>query len=114
MQLLGAPAVSDEARGEIVEQFRMRRRIAAQAKVARRPHQSRAKMVEPNAIDPHPRGKRIVGSRDRLSHFEPAAPLDEWFALVAFDNRQELPWDLLVGPSGIAAKEDARLGRCRV
>ena len=48
---LDRPAVADEAVGEVIEQFRMRRRLAEHAEVIDRRDDAAAEQVMPDAID---------------------------------------------------------------
>ena len=62
------------SRGQIIEQFGMRRRLAADAEVVGRLHQPAAEVILPDAIDHHAGRQRIVGAREPLGQFQPAAP----------------------------------------
>jgi hypothetical protein len=67
VQLLDRPAVVHEAHGEVIEQLRMRRRLAARAEVAGRAHEALAEVMQPDAVDHHARGERVVLARDGAS-----------------------------------------------
>ena len=60
MQLLQGPPLIHEAGGEIIEQFRMCRRVGPQTKITRCADQARPEMMQPDAIDQHARGERVV------------------------------------------------------
>ena len=63
-ELLPAPAVFHERRREPVEQFRMRRTLAAHAEVGHGAHESFAEQTRPDVVHGHARGERILrGSR---------------------------------------------------
>ena len=60
MQLLDAPSVLDEARGEVVEQLRMTGRLGHHAQIVRRGHEALPEMMLPDAVHQHARRERIV------------------------------------------------------
>jgi len=62
VHFLDRPAAADEDRRQVIEQFGMRRRVAAEAEIARRADQTRAEMMQPDAVDHHPGRQRIDGS----------------------------------------------------
>ena len=84
----------------------MRRRIGARAEIAGRAHQAKSKMMEPNAVDDHPRGERIVVTGDGVRQFEPAAALRERGGIRSRQAREEMWLDRFAGHGGIAAKEN--------
>ena len=69
----------------------MRRRLAAQAKIAGRPHQRVLEIVQPDPIDDHARRERIVAAGDRAGQFQPAAARTERLAVFAGQHAQKLP-----------------------
>ena len=71
-QLLGGPPVLDEVRGEVVEKFRVGRRIALQSHVAGCGNQRAAHQISPDPVGGRARRERIVGAGDRLGQFFPA------------------------------------------
>ena len=91
MHRFGRPPALDEARGEIVEQFRMAGAFAHASEVARRVYDAAAEVVQPNAVDHDPRGERIVVTCDGLGQVEPAASGLEWFTA---ENGEKPPRDL--------------------
>ena len=70
-----AAALGDPTRrrGQIVEQLGMRRRLAAQAKIARRADQPGAEMLCPYTVDQHAGRQRIVGRHDSLGQLQSTA-----------------------------------------
>ena len=60
MQPFLIPAVLHEISGQPVEQLRVGRRLAVEAKVARRVHDTLPKVVLPDAVDEDPRGQRVL------------------------------------------------------
>src|SRR4051812_10930350 len=87
----------------------MARRFRAQTKIARRPDQSRAEMMLPEAIHHDARGERVVGAGDGSCEFEPAAALVEGLALRPGNHFQELARHFLTEARGAAAFEDTRI-----
>ena len=77
MQFLQGPAGFDELHRQVVEQFRVSRRIAAEAEIARRADDAEPEMMHPHAIDDHARGERVGGIDDGLRQFEPPAAVVE-------------------------------------
>ena len=71
------PAMRDEARRQIVQQFRMRRLFALRAEVARRCHQRPAEVPAPDAVDDHARGQRRGIGEDSLGQLQPAGSVLE-------------------------------------
>ncbi len=61
----------------------MRRRIAAQAEIARCPHQAGAEVMQPDAIDQDARRQRIITIRNSASQLQAAAALTERLAFLA-------------------------------
>ena len=67
------PVRRDEPAGEVVEQLRVRRRLAELAEVVGRGDEAGAEQPVPDAVDEHARGERVVGDWRRLGQLEPAA-----------------------------------------
>ena len=63
VQPLERPAVLHEVPGQVIEQRRVRGRLAAQAEVAGRAPPAPAEVIQPHAIDDHARRQRIVRGR---------------------------------------------------
>src|SRR5205807_10384099 len=80
VQVFDRPAVFHESAGQVIEQFRMRRRLATQAEVARRPYYAGAEMMHPDPVYHHPRGQGIAAIADGLGKLQPAAALLERLA----------------------------------
>ena len=69
MQRFETPATGGKFLAEIFEKLRMRRLLAAHAKITDSSHQSLAKMMLPDPIDHHPRQQRpraMIRIRDPL------------------------------------------------
>src|SRR4051794_12253268 len=60
MKLLDRPTLSNELRGEPVEQFRMRGRLTVDAEIAWSANQSFAEVKLPDPVDDHARRQRTV------------------------------------------------------
>ncbi len=63
MHLLDAPAAGDEFAGQPIEQFRMRGRLAADAEIVTRRHQTAAEVMLPKSIDEYARRQRMIWPR---------------------------------------------------
>ena len=87
MQPFQRPAIRDESRSEIVEQFRMRRLFTHRAELTRRRHKPAAKMMPPHSVHDDARGERSGVLDDRLREFEPSAAGGE-FARLAVLRRE--------------------------
>src|SRR5207302_9946250 len=87
---LDGPTGSNEARGQMIEQFGMGRRFAEGAKVTRGPHQSLAEMVLPDAIDQDPSREGVVLAGNRVSQLEPAASLGKGLVFAAEDAKKAM------------------------
>ena len=99
-----------EISGQPIEQFGMGWRFSAISKVTRSPDQSRAKMVEPNAIDKDPSCQRIFLADDGLGELKPSTAFAERFPF--FTRREFLriaPGHFLALVHGVAAFEDTRI-----
>ena len=70
---LDRPAVADEPRGQVVEQFRVRGRVARRAEVVDAPHQARAEEVLPDPVDEDAGRERVLLAREPTGQLEPAA-----------------------------------------
>ena len=77
VQLLQRPSFLHESRGEIIEQFRMAWRRGLVAQIVGRADQSLSEMMQPETINQHARGERVVSVRDCLREFESAAAAAE-------------------------------------
>jgi hypothetical protein len=71
VQLLQAPVVFDEVDRQPVEQLRMRRRFALQAKIFARANQARAEIRLPDAVDDRPRRGRTFLIDEPLREIQP-------------------------------------------
>src|SRR5688572_6756115 len=107
MQFLEAPAVGDQFRGEIVEEFRVRRHLALRAEITRRADQSEAKVVGPHAIHDYARSERIFLCGDRLGKLQASARVRGKRILLAAEERNESPIDLFARAAWIPADEYA-------
>src|SRR5262245_61784371 len=106
MQMFHAPMAANEFASEPIEQFRMSRRVAAQAEVAGRGYQTLAKMMQPTPIHEDPRGERMLG--DGPGQLEPPAPARK-DALMRLQGREEPARNGRPGPAGVAALKDSGL-----
>ena len=79
----------DELHRQVVEQFRMGGRIAAEAEIARRADDSETEVMHPHAIDDHARGDRVCGIDDGLRQFETPAAVAEQLVVSAAETTQE-------------------------
>ena len=70
---LDRPTALHEGRRQMVEQFRMGRRAATDPEIIGRAHETFAEMVSPDAVDHHPRGERILGTRQPPGKFQASA-----------------------------------------
>ena len=91
MQPLQRPAVLLEARGEVIEKLGMRRLLSLRPEIARRVHQSAAKMLLPDAIHEDPRRQRTGIGDNCLRKFAAAATVLESSAGIFRQHRQESP-----------------------
>src|SRR5215468_2588402 len=91
---------------QVIQQFGVRRRVAARAEIARRTDQTLAEMTHPDSIHQYARGQRIVFARDSLREFKPAAPLREAPAIFAGENLQKLWRYTLAFIFRLAAQKD--------
>ena len=69
---LQRPAVGDETRRQIVQQFRMRWLLALHAEIAGRGDQRPAEMPAPHAIHDHPRGQWRGVGEDSVRQIQPS------------------------------------------
>src|SRR5438067_1757745 len=97
----------------MIEQLRVRRRVAAEAEVGGRRHDAAAEQVLPDPVDENAGRQRIVWIDDRLCQFQPAAAIDEWFTFRTGEAFEKLSRH--DGPEVIrvAALKDARRDRRR-
>src|SRR5581483_4786580 len=77
----------------------------AQAEIAGRVHERRAKMMKPNAVDEHARGQRIVAAGDVLRQFEAATAFLKGLAAGAGENFEKQPRNFRAVIIGAAANE---------
>ena len=89
MHRLDGPAALDELRRQIIEQLRMRRRLAARTEVVGSFHQALAKVILPNAIHHHAGRERILRPREPLRQFEAAAARGSIRELASTQNFKE-------------------------
>src|SRR5262245_59463714 len=87
----------------------MRRRLAARAEVAGRADEALAEVVQPDTVDHHARGERVVLARDGAGELQSAGAVLEGLALLGRKDREELARDLCTRVGWIAALEDDRL-----
>ncbi len=71
------PAVLHEARGQVIQELRMARRIGLVAEIVGRGDDALAKMMQPDAVDQDARGQGIGGVDDRVGQFQAAAAVAE-------------------------------------
>src|ERR1043165_6224044 len=69
------PTALDEARREMIEQFRMRGWLAAHAEIVGRGDETATEMILPEAVGHHAGGERVIGPGQPLREFEPATAL---------------------------------------
>ena len=72
-QLLDRPALANESLSQVIQQLRMRRRIAGDSKVINAEDQPLTEQVLPNPIDHHARRQRVLFAGQPLSQFQSAA-----------------------------------------
>ena len=108
MQLFERPVLVDEVCGEKIEQLGMCRRVGAKSEIAGRADQSRAEVMQPDAIDDHAHGERVIAAGDGPRQLEPAAAFPEGIAVLAGDGRQKLPRHLRARAVRIAADKNVR------
>ena len=113
MHLLDRPAAPAEAGRQVVEQVRVRGRLAAEAEVAGRADEAGAEVVQPDAVDQHAGRQRVLRVGDGAGQPQAAAAVAEGAAILAGDHFEELPRHRLAGAVRVAAAEDARLVRRR-
>ena len=114
VQFLQRPTLVHETRGKVIEQLRMRRRLGAQSKIARRGDQPHAEMFQPNTVHNDACRKRIAPIRNGLGEFQSSAALLKYFAIFTSDNFQKLTRHIRTFIAGVAAKENMRVGGCWV
>ena len=95
MQLLERPAGGDELRGEMIQQFGMRRAFAEQSEVARCSDEAPSEMMLPNSIDQHASGQRIRGIGNRFRQLQTSAPFAERGRFGRAEDRQEASRNLV-------------------
>ena len=108
-ELLRAPAIGDEARGEMVEQRGIRRLLPAHAEVVGRRHDAVAEEMQPHAVRPHACGERVVLVGDPLRELESAAALGDRRLIALRDKLDESAVHDVAGLVELAAVEDARV-----
>ena len=87
----------------------MRRRFAARAEIARRAHEARAEMMQPDAIDHDAGGEWIVFAGDGIGQVQSSAAMGERLPFFAREELEKLTWHLLAFVDRIAANEHARI-----
>src|SRR6266851_8690986 len=90
MHCFDRPASAHEFRGQIVQQFGMRRRLALNAEIIGAADDSFAKVMMPEAIDHYPRQKRVRRIDHTFGEFEPAAALGRGDLVRSGDRLKEL------------------------
>ena len=73
MQALDRPAAGDEFRRQPVEQLGVAGRLASDAEVGRRRHDSPAEMVLPDPVGHHPGRQRVIRMRQPIGELESTA-----------------------------------------
>ena len=106
MQFFGAPALCDELCGEPIEQFRVAGCFSPDSEVARRPYQSDAEMILPDAVDPDASGEGIGGIDDRLGQFQPSTADLKRDRLWSRHHRDEMAGDFLATIGRISSAKD--------
>src|SRR5689334_20466737 len=105
MEPLQRPGMLDEACGQIVEQFRMRRFFPLYAEVAGSSHERLSHVPGPDAIDNDPRGERRRIAEDSLCQLPAARPLlKDWIALR--QDGRKMPWNDIAGRGEIACLQN--------
>ena len=109
MQGLQRPAAGDEAGGQVVEQFRVGRRFAELAEVARGRHQRATEVPAPDPVDNDPpcEGRRIPD--DPVGELLPTTPLAEAFWFARRKDGREPPGDDRAGVRGIATEKNGEV-----
>src|SRR5437899_2753052 len=87
----------------------MRGRLGAGAEVARGADQSRAKVMQPNAIHQYPGGQRVVFAGDGFGQAKASAALGKRLPTFAGQDFQKLSGYFLALVDGISALENARV-----
>src|SRR5438046_1813560 len=87
----------------------MRRRLGSSSEVARSADESRAEVMQPDAVYEHARRQWILFAGDGLGKPEPSAPLGERFSIFARKDFQELFWDFLAFVDRTSSFEHARV-----
>ena len=100
-----------ELSGQVVQQFRMRGRFSLSAKVVGSCHQATAKMILPDPIHHHARGKRIVRSQNPLCQLFAAAGIVIGRKFMSPKNRQEAARNHIAGTSRITPQLDRYIFR---
>ncbi len=113
MQLLDRPAFRNKTGGQIIQQFRMARTVALQPKVARRPDQTLAEMMLPNAIHDYPCRQRILRRSNMLGQLQPRLVASQTFADVHFRDSESAGSVAGAGSPGLSLTVRAAAGlRC--
>ena len=113
MELLDRPAVVHECRGEVIEQFGMRRRCRADSKVAWRLDERLAEVVHPDAVDEDTARERVIAGGDGPGQIESAAPVRKGPLMIARQHAEELSRHVLSRLRRIAANKDAGIAEPR-
>ena len=111
MEGLQRPAAGDEAGGQVVEQVRVRRRLAELAEVARGRHQRSAEVPAPDPVDDDPPGEGRRIPDDPVGKLFPTAPLSESPGLAGREDGREPPRDDRAGVRGVPSEEDGEVAR---
>src|SRR3982751_3850601 len=91
----------------MIEQLRMRGRVASEAEVAGRADDRSAEMVHPDSVDQHASRQWIFGRGDRTRQFQSAGAFGERLPVLAGDHLEESPRHLFARRPGIASAVDA-------
>src|SRR5438552_19115018 len=87
----------------------MRRRLGSSSEVARSADESRAEVMQPNAVYEDARRQWILFAADGLGKPEPSARLGERFSIYTRKDFQELFWDFLAFVDRTSSFKHARL-----
>src|SRR5262249_56177307 len=105
-EFVGRPAFVNGGGGEVAEKLGVGGGVGAEAEVAGSVDESRAEVVQPDTVDEHAGGERIVAAGDGLGEFEAAAAFLERLAVGAGEDFGEFAWNFGAAVVGIAANED--------
>src|SRR5262249_14826777 len=112
MQALDGPATVHKGAGQVIEQLGVRRRLAAEAEIARRAHQAGTEMVKPDPVYEDPRRQGIAAIHYSPGQLEPATTtVAKGCAALAGSDGGHATGDGFPELTGIATHKDPRLIR---